>query len=138
MYTPAMLSLFPQILWLAPFSLTILRLGAGIAFVYAGYFMIVRRKDFTKIRLPVIHHPALWMLWASGIITIVDGFCILIGYGTQLAAIVGLIIAIKHMSLSKQYDSLRPLARSTYALLVLICLALLISGAGPYGLDLPL
>jgi uncharacterized membrane protein YphA (DoxX/SURF4 family) len=138
MYTPAMLSLFPQILWLAPFSLSILRLGAGIAFIYAGYFMIIHRNDLAKIQLPIVAHPALWMLWASGLITIVDGLCILIGYGTQLAAIVGLIIAIKHMSLSKQYDSLRPLARSTYALLVLMCVALLISGAGPFGLDLPL
>jgi uncharacterized membrane protein YphA (DoxX/SURF4 family) len=138
MYTRAMLSLIPQILFLAPFTSTILRIGSGIAFMYAGYYMLTHRNEFTKIRLPIINHPALWMLWASGIITIIDGVALFLGYGTQLAAIVGLIIAIKHMSLSKQYESLRPLPRSTYALLSLMCLALLISGAGPFGLDLPL
>ena len=138
MYTLPMLSLFPGILYLAPFSLTILRLGAGISFIYAGYFMFVHRNEFTKIRLPIIAHPALWMLWVSGVITIADGLAIILGYGTQLAAIVGMIIAIKHLSLSKQYESLRPLPRSTYALLLLMCIALLISGAGPFGLDLPL
>ncbi len=138
MYTPVMLSLFPGILYLAPFTSTILRLGAGAAFIYAGYFMFVHRDDFTKIRLPIIAHPALWMLWVSGVITIADGVAIVLGYGTQLAAIIGIIIAVKHMSLSKQYESLRPLPRSTYALLLLMCLALLISGAGPFGLDLPL
>ncbi len=133
-----MLSLIPQILWLAPFTATILRIGVGISFIYAGYFLIVRRNDLTKIRLPILGSPASWMLWISGVITIFDGLAILVGYGTQAAAIIGIIIVIKHMSLSKQYESLRPLPRSTYALLFLMCLALLISGAGPLGLDFPL
>ena len=133
-----MLSLFPGILFLAPFSLTILRLGAGVALIYAGYFLITHRNNLATIRLPIIHHPALWMLWVSGIITIVDGLCILAGLGTQLAAIIGMIIAIKHFSLSLKYDTFRPLPRSTYVLLFLMCAALLLSGAGKLGFDLPL
>lgn len=133
-----MLSLFPQILWLAPFSLTLLRFGTGISFIYVGYILIARRIELSKIQLPIIRHPALWMLWVSGIITELIGLALLVGYGTQLAAIVGMIIALKHVSLSKRYGALRPLARSTYMLLFLMCLSLLISGAGPFGFDLPL
>jgi uncharacterized membrane protein YphA (DoxX/SURF4 family) len=133
-----MLSLIPQILWLSPFSSTILRLGAGIAFMYAGYAMLVRHGEYTAIRLPFIGHAAAWMVWASGVIIAIDGFAILIGFGTQAAAIVGMIIAVKHFSLSKKYETVRPLPRSAYALLFLMCTALLISGAGPLGFDLPL
>lgn len=133
-----MLSIFPQILWLAPFSSTLLRLGTGISFIYVGYFLISHRNELTKIQLPIIKHPAIWMLMVSGIITEVTGFALLVGYGTQLAAIVAMIITIKHFSLSKRFGSLRPLPRSTYALLFLMCLALLFTGGGPFGLDLPL
>ncbi len=138
MYTLAMYSLFPGILYLAPFAATILRLGAGVAFIYAGYALIVRRREYADIRLPLIGHPAIWMLWISGIITTLDGFALFAGFGTQAAAIIGMIIAVKHSTLSKKYESLRPLSRGTYALLFLMCLALLVTGAGPFGFDLPL
>ena len=138
MYTLCMLSLFPGILFLAPFSATLLRLGAGVAFIYVGYMLLMERDEILKVRLPLIGHPALWMVWTTGIVTALDGLALLVGFGTQIAAVVGMIIALKHISLSKRYGSVRPLARSTYALLFLICLTLLITGAGPMGFDLPL
>ncbi|HVM73416.1 MAG TPA: hypothetical protein VMU13_00865 [Candidatus Paceibacterota bacterium] len=133
-----MLSLIPQILWLAPLSSTILRLGAGLTLIYVGYVVMVRRGEYINLQLPIIGHPARWMLWVSGIVVTIDGFAILLGYGTQVAAIVGMVIALKHIVLPKRYESLRPLPRSTYALLFLMCAALLLTGAGPFGLDLPL
>lgn len=133
-----MLSLFPHILYLAPFSATLLRLGGGLAFIYVGYILLTRRDAITQIDLPLVGHPAVALVWISGILTMLDGFALFAGYSTQLAAIVGIIIAIKHISLSSTYESLRPLPRSTYALLALICLTLIITGAGPYGFDLPL
>jgi uncharacterized membrane protein YphA (DoxX/SURF4 family) len=133
-----MLSLFPGILYLAPFSATILRFGAGIAFIYIGYSILGRRAEFTKIRLPLIGHPPAWLIWIAGAITMLDGIALFVGYGTQAAAIIGMLITIKHISLSGRWATVRPLARSTYALLFLICLTLLISGAGPLGFDLPL
>jgi uncharacterized membrane protein YphA (DoxX/SURF4 family) len=61
-----------------------------------------------------------------------------LGFGTQAAAIVGMIIALKYLCLGRSYENIRPLARSSYILLFIICLTLLISGAGPLGMDLPL
>lgn len=133
-----MLSLFPQLLWLAPYSSTLLRLGIGISFFYAGYLVMVRREEFAKIRIPVIGNPAIWMLWISGLVTAVDGFAIFIGFGTQLAAMIGLLIALKHALLPRRFDALRPLPRSTSLLLILMCLALVVSGAGHLGFDLQL
>ena len=138
MYTLPMLSIFPQILFLAPFSATILRLGAGFAFMYIGYSLLVQREEITTMRLPLIGHPLIWMVWTSGIITALNGFALILGLGTQLAAVLGMIIAIKHISLSSMYESFRPLARSSYLLLILICFTLLVTGAGPMGIDLPL
>jgi uncharacterized membrane protein YphA (DoxX/SURF4 family) len=138
MYTLAMLSLFPGILYLAPFSATILRLGAGVSFIYIGYALLMRRDELHKIRLPIIGHPPLSLIWIAGILTALDGLALLAGFGTQLAAIIGMLIALKHISLSGRWAEVRPFARSTYALLFLICLTLLVTGAGPLGFDLPL
>jgi uncharacterized membrane protein YphA (DoxX/SURF4 family) len=78
------------------------------------------------------------MIWFSAIATLLDGLALIAGFGTQLAAIAGIIIAIKHISLSTRYESLRPVARSTYIVLLVICVCLLLSGAGPYAIDYPL
>ncbi len=138
MYTHLMLSMFPGILYLAPFSATILRFGAGLAFIYIGYALLMERRAITKIHISVIGHPSGALVWAAGIITMLDGFALFLGFGTQLAAIIGMLIALKHLSLWGRYASIRPLARSTYMLIFIICLTLLITGAGPLGFDLPL
>jgi uncharacterized membrane protein YphA (DoxX/SURF4 family) len=78
------------------------------------------------------------MVWFSVIATMIDGLALIAGFGTQLAAIVGMIIAIKHTSLSRTYETIRPVARSTYIVLFFICICLLLSGAGPIAIDYPL
>jgi uncharacterized membrane protein YphA (DoxX/SURF4 family) len=134
-----MLSFFPELLYLAPFSATLLRLSAGVALVYIGYALILHREEITTIKLPIVNaHPTVGLVWISGVVTMIDGFSLAIGLGTQLAAIVAMIVAIKHISLAGRYESLRPLPRSTYVLLLCICFSLLLTGAGPLGLDLPL
>ncbi len=132
------LSLFPSLFYLAPLSATILRAGAGIACIYIGYALILNRREITQITLPFIGHPARWMIMVSGVITILDGLALIIGFGTQAAAIIGIIIALKHLLLPRTYESIRPLARSTYALLILMSLTLILTGAGPFAFDLPL
>ena len=132
------LSLFPSLFYLAPLSATIIRLGAGIAFFYIGYVLILNRREITQITLPFIGYPAQWMIVVSGVITILDGLALIIGFGTQAAAIIGIIIALKHLLLPRTYESVRPFARSTYALLILMSLTLILTGAGPFAVDLPL
>ena len=88
--------------------------------------------------MPIIGGLSLWMIWVSAIATMVDGFALIAGFGTQLAAIAGMIIVIKQFLIPHAYESLRPVARSTYILLFFICLCLLLSGAGPYAIDYPL
>ena len=79
-----------------------------------------------------------WLIVVAGIITFLDGFALFVGFGTQIAAIIGMVIALKHLVLSRRYDALQLLPSSTFFLLFLMCLCLLITGAGPYGFDLPL
>jgi len=133
-----MLSFFPQILFLAPYSSTILRLTSGLFFVYIGYQMCIRRAEFTRVEVPIIGTLSVWMIWFSAIATILDGLALIAGFGTQLAAIIGMIIAIKHFALSQKYEMIRPVARTTYVVLFIICICLLLSGAGPYAIDYPL
>ena len=133
-----MLSLFPQILFLAPFGTTLLRVAAGIAFAYVGFRMIATREEMKKIDLPIVGHPASWMISLSALITIAIGLALFVGFGTQAAAIIGALIAAKHMTLSRRFEALRPLSRGTYALLAVICLSFIVSGAGLFAFDLPL
>ena len=133
-----MLSTFPGILYLAPFAATILRFGAGLSFIYVGYVLILRRGNVSSVRLPWIGHAPQWLTILVGAITLIDGFAIFLGFGTQIAAIVGMILALKFVILWKRFEPVHILARSTYFLLFLMCLALLLTGAGPYGFDLPL
>ena len=93
---------------MAPFSATILRFGAGISFMYIGYSILVRRDELGKIRLPLIGHPPLWLIWIAGLITVLDGLALFVGYGTQAAAILGMLIALKHVSLSGRWATVRP------------------------------
>ncbi|HUO56248.1 MAG TPA: hypothetical protein VMU27_02335 [Candidatus Paceibacterota bacterium] len=133
-----MLSLFPGLLFLAPFSATILRVGAGLSFIYIGCALIVRRDSIKGIDFPMVHYMSSWLIIVAGGMTLLDGFAILVGFGTQLAAIIGMLISLKHVLLSRRFDGVQTLARSTNILLFLMCLSLLITGAGPFGFDLPL
>lgn len=133
-----MLSFFPGLLFLAPFAATILRAGAGLSLIYIGYALIVRRDDIHRAKLPLVGHTAQWLLIIAGALTLIDGFAILVGFGTQIAAIVGMLIALKQAVLPRKFDAVEMIPRSTSLLLFLMCLALLFTGAGPFGFDLPL
>jgi uncharacterized membrane protein YphA (DoxX/SURF4 family) len=106
--------------------------------MYLGYSSLVRRAELSKIHLPLIGYPPNWLIWVVGIITTLDGIALFIGYSTQAVAIIGILITLKHIFLSDHWATIRTFERSTYALLCLICLTLIISGAGPLGFDLPL
>lgn len=133
-----MLSLFPQILFLAPLGTALIRIAAGIVILYTAYTVFTHEEAFTKERLPVVGHAPAWLLSLGAFITLVDGVLITIGLFTQAAAILGFLIAIKIALFNRKHAALMPLSIGTALLLAIMCLSLIVSGAGAFAFDLPL
>ena len=133
-----MLSLFPGLLFLAPLATMLLRVFAGLFFVYVAYRMVVTRGEITNARVIIVGHIRDWMVWVSAFVTFVVGILLIIGAWTQAAAIVGMLISFKHLLGVRSYRAILPLSGGTYVLLFILCLSLLFSGAGAFAFDLPL
>ena len=133
-----MLTLFPGLLFLAPLGVTLIRIAAGLTFIYMAYRIMTTREEIGATKLPVVGYPSGWLIWLSMLIVLATGILLTLGMWTQAAAIAGMIISIKHWVGGKRYAAIVPLSRSSYVLLFAICLSLLISGAGAFGVDLPL
>lgn len=113
-----MLSLFPELLFLAPLSAFLIRLAVSIAMGYLAYRHAIMPGAAFKI-LCIVEGVAAVLLIAGGY--------------TQAAALVGLILVGVNL-----LTPARILPRSTLLLLGLMCLSLLMTGAGAFAFDLPL
>lgn len=132
-----MLNPFPELLTYGIFAPTLLRLAVALAFGSMAYIQWRRRHMLSTVKFPVIGGGA-WIPWLSILITALTALALLVGYGTQWAAIVGVILSFKGALWAKRYPQFFPLCRAEYILLLVICLSLLLSGAGHPAFDLPL
>jgi len=132
-----MLSLFPQILFLSPLAATLLRITAGLVFAYLAYFHFGNRRAGAD-ELSKLVGGASVILFIYCIIELVLAACLIVGFGMQLAALVGFIIALKMLLIRRSLRELKPISALSYALLAVICLSLVVTGAGVFAVDLPL
>lgn len=114
-----MLSLFPQILFLAPFSAFLIRIALAIVFMYSAWNLL--RQSDTLSR-------------GTSIVEIVVAASLIAGIWTQAAALAGLVIIGIHFFTPR----LRTVALGTALLSLVLCLSLLVTGAGAFAFDLPL
>ena len=114
-----MLSLFPELLFLAPLAAFVIRITVGLALGLAAYRHVM--VSDTTVRMFGV---------AEGVVAIV----LIAGAYTQAAALAGAALIVAGLFLP-QY---RVFPRSTLALLLIMALSLIITGAGPFAFDLPL
>ena len=137
-----MLNTFPDLLVFSFFAPTLLRIGAAGVLFYLAYFYIVHQEEIGRSPLPLIGAvgPRIAWLMAIGSGLIGPGF--FFGYYTQIMALLGMVGMVKYAVYRRFYPHLMavrfPLSRSTMLLFFIICLSLLISGAGAMAYDLPL
>jgi uncharacterized membrane protein YphA (DoxX/SURF4 family) len=126
-----MLNLFP-IQWLALVAYFILRLGIGGMFLYYAKEQYRHRQA-----LKSQHIPAIWLyiLIAGEVLT---GFLFIIGFVTQAAAIVSVVISSSLLTWSRPYTHTALPPRPVLVLLITISLCLFITGAGVVAVDLPI
>src|SRR4051812_20043553 len=133
-----MLNIFPHLLSLTFFAPVPLRLAAAAAFAYAAYMQWIDRAELAEAQYPVIGRGGAWSIWCFIVFEAATALLLALGLLTQAAAILGILISIKYFIWYSRYPRLMVLARPTSALLFVICVSLLITGAGAYAFDIPL
>lgn len=66
------------------------------------------------------------------------GLALLIGFLTQVAALVGMCITLLLLYARKRYSVIAEESAACYVLIIAMCLSLLLSGAGAIAIDIPL
>ena len=134
-----MLSIFPSLLTFGIFAPFLLRLSAGIFFFYAGYQHFGKEQEglvgeltqkFSSFAKPISVTLA--------IVEIVIGLFLIAGFLTQVAALLGAIFMLKLLWFKKSCPCLARHEKTVYVLLFVICISLLLTGAGAPAVDLPL
>ena len=134
-----MLNPFPDLLDFSLVAPAILRLVVGLIFLNLGILKLRREKgrwlrSLTTLRLK----PARTLVALFALIEIVGGAMLLVGFLTQIAALVLALFVLAELIV----ELLAPeaLARTLpfYLLLFAISLSLLFSGAGFFAFDVPL
>jgi uncharacterized membrane protein YphA (DoxX/SURF4 family) len=128
---------FPELLTYRILIPTLLRVAAAIIFAYLAYRHYERREAISRVVFPIIGR-GMWISWLAIIVEIVVAAALFFGYYTQIAAIIGGIGALKQWVWRGKFPAFFWLTRSASFLLLIICLALLIGGAGAFAFDLPL
>ena len=135
-----MLSVFPDLLFLDPLAPFFLRVTVGIIFLLMGYNHLTRERReglASDLRLKW-GATGTFFIWYLGIFEVITGLFLIIGFLTQIAAIVGGVITLKLLYGRKKYPKIAPQGSSFYIILFVICLSLLLTGAGAFAIDLPL
>jgi len=114
-----MLSVFPGILFLAPFSALLIRVALAFVFFSAAG----KHRTKTELSLRVL----------AGIELAVS-VSVLAGAWTQVGALAGGVLAIVWLI----RPVIRPVSFIATLLTLVLCLSLILTGAGPLAFDLPL
>ncbi|HEY4525441.1 MAG TPA: hypothetical protein VJL39_03675 [Candidatus Paceibacterota bacterium] len=113
-----MLALFPQILFLAPLALTLLRITIALVLALAAWRQFREGDILTRV---------------LAVIELAVAAALFVGFWSQAAALVGAILTLIWI-----FSSDRPYPKSTALLALVIALALVVAGPGAYAFDLPL
>lgn len=133
-----MLAIFPQLLFLTPLAIALLRVVAGIFVFLIAWQTATRRTEMSVVHLPIIGCAPAWLIWVAACGFAVVGGLLIIGAWTQVAALLAALGSLKLAILSRIYPPYATLSTSTYILLFVISLALTVTGAGIFAFDLPL
>lgn len=133
-----MLNVFPTLLSFALLAPVILRITLGIIFIYISYFIIYKNGGdflayYKKNKYPV---PGA-MTWFLSILTSLTALFLILGFLTQVVAIISIYILIS-LYLSDKDVKAFEFSNSFYILAGVVALSLLFLGAGAFAIDLPL
>ena len=134
-----MLNPFPDLLYFSMLAPFILRVVAGLIFLDLGVLAWKQEKGRWLISLSTLQVPnpklALKIL---GFVEIVGGVMLILGFYTQIAALLLAILTFAEAYVEFKDPSILKRSMVFYVLLFAITLSLLLTGAGSFSIDLPL
>lgn len=133
-----MLNPFPELLVYQILAPTLLRIAAACVLCYIAVKQFQRKEELAKTKFPIIGTVGAVVVWIKIIAELLIAGALFFGYYTQVAAILGSIVALKQLMWTRLYPRWVPTSRGTSALLLVILLSLLLTGAGAFAFDLPL
>lgn len=113
------LSVFPEILFLAPFAALLIRFALAILLGYCAWKHLVNRDKVGR---------------ALGFVESIVASALILGAWTQIVAIIGMLF----VGIWIMYPKSRVTATGTAFLAFVLFLSLLLTGAGALAFDLPL
>ena len=114
-----MLVTLPELLFLEPLSAFLIRVALGLTIGYGAWLHL--RGETATIRILAAAEAAIAM-------------ALFLGSWTQITAIAAAVVVARWLV----SPATRPLPRSTSLLALVMCLSLLVTGAGALAFDLPL
>ena len=73
-----MLSLFPQLLFLAPLGTAFLRVAAALCFAYMAWHFWKEKNELEITRVPVVGHLRPWMILISEVVVALTALMLLL------------------------------------------------------------
>jgi uncharacterized membrane protein YphA (DoxX/SURF4 family) len=136
-----MYTLFPSLLVYSYYAPAVLRLGVAVVFAYSAWRAWSGRRNWAHAPLPIIG-PRSWMPAVAAVLEFALAAMFFFGWNTQIAAILGIIGAVKYWAYRQWWpralNAYFPISTGAAFLIAIICLSLLMTGAGAFGQDLPL
>ena len=134
-----MLNPFPGLLTFRLLGPMLIRIALGVYFIFFGWNKF-KKEDSTLIEFfdSLSLKPASNYLKGLATIEIFVGVCLIIGLSTQIVAIISAIVSFVMFVISLRSENNRLEKPSFYALLFILGISLVFTGAGFALVDLPL
>jgi uncharacterized membrane protein YphA (DoxX/SURF4 family) len=134
-----MLNPFPEFLVFGFFAPTLLRIALGVYFIYLGRMKFGRDKEkvgsfFQSLGIG----PGSYYLKTLAFAEVIVGTLLIVGFFVQIAALIAAIISLVSLVMAYKHPEMKILKASEYALLLVISVTLMFTGAGFLAFDLPL
>lgn len=134
-----MLNPFPGVLAFGLFAPLLLRIAVGLVFVHFGWHKLGRgRAEKAAFFESLGWKPGIYFAVGFGAVELALGLLLIVGLYTQIAALVAALIALGALILKRTHQTGIGSSRGFLALLLVISLSLIVSGAGLFAFDLPL
>lgn len=134
-----MLNPFPHLLDFGFFAPTLLRLAAACVFASMSWRFFKTRVAFADAAMPFIGAPGKALTYIIVVVYAALAAALILGWNTQIAALIGAAAGLKHAWFAGgRYPLYSPRSRSVYVLAAVICLSLMLSGAGALAMDVRL
>lgn len=135
-----LLNPFPGLLVYGILAPLILRVAVGAALFYLAVYHYRERRGIMELLSPIVGKMSRGVPLLFILVEVLTAVAFIVGAYIQIAALIACVLFLKSLMLKARWRLIAPLPHTTYLLLCVISISLLLSGAGGgvWAFDLPL